>query len=99
MVRYGWVNPCISITGNKFSRDLHGEAGTPKEGSLRMYEKPIINGGPVGNQAQQDAQSAWMSITRPCGVDFLVLLRGFQWTRERYIAEYSAAMDGDPSAR
>lgn len=58
-----------------------------------MYEKPMINSG------NQDAQNAWTSITRPCGVDFLVLLRGFGWTRERYIAEYSAAMEGDPSAR
>lgn len=58
-----------------------------------------LNGGPVGNQAQQDAQSAWMSITRSCGVDFLVLLRGFQWTRERYISEYSAAIESNPSAR
>lgn len=58
-----------------------------------MYEKPMIN------SDQVDAQNAWYSLTKVTGVDFLVLLRGFGWTRERYIAEYSAAMESDPSAR
>lgn len=49
---------------------------------------------PVINSVQSDASAAWTSITRPCGVDFLVLLRGFQWTRERYIAEYVDSIGG-----